>query len=229
MLPIPAHVSRLSSSPRRSGRTRWRPRAPRSPRRPGRHSRRRRLCTQERTVHDRVSAQTGETGPEADVSGLAYARAGLNLTILSNAISSSRTRQRDARRPNPCAGRGHLSDGGAGPAGDRARRLQGAPALRQPPGRAMNSLRVARPGSPSGGPGAPLCVCRDRIHGAAQRSCGERVSARRRLQGLQPQHGLRDGIADFTSSWPGPESRSPGGTRPRRAPAGRRSPNATAG
>ena len=138
-----------------------------------------------------VSAATVTPGQKITISGLAYARAGKNLTIMSQAISSSRTVQGMPAVQTPALVEGiyhttvrvpPATEPGVYPVILRFGNRQVA---------SINNLRVIGSGSRNGRATAPQRVRRDRIHGSEQRPCRSRLHAGRPLYGVQPQHGLR--------------------------------------
>ena len=176
-----------------------------------------------------LSATTVKPGAKLTISGLAYARAGLNLTIMSNAIMSSRTVSGVPAVQTPALVEGiYQATVRVPPATEpgvywvylRFNNKQVA---------AIRTLRVVAANSPTAGrrsstgapaSASPSCTTTARVRRTC-RPAGTRSPARTWTV-VRPRRTSR-------ASWLAPAGRSPVGTRPRPRQAVRPSPSAAAG
>ena len=177
-----------------------------------------------------LSATTVKPGAKLTISGLAYARAGLNLTIVSDAIASAQTVNGIPAVQTPALVEGiyHTTVRVPPATEPGVYRVQLRFGNRQVA--SISNLRVVAPGShtrrvDTGSTGAPA---------SASPSCTTTAPAARICRPAatpSPAATWTAGRHRPTSpaSSRAPESRSPDGPRPRRPPAVRRSPSATAG
>ena len=176
-----------------------------------------------------LSSTTVKPGAKLTISGLAYARAGLNLTILSDAIASARSVNGVPAVQTPALVEGiyhttvrvppatkpgvySVNCASATARSPRSATCVSSLPVRRPAGR-RGSIGVPASGSPScttTAPAPPICRPAGTPSPAATWTAGRHRPTSR-------------------ASSPAPGSRSPGGPRHRRPPAARASPSATAG
>ena len=176
-----------------------------------------------------LSSTTVKPGAKLTISGLAYARAGLNVTILSRAIYSGRTVSGVPAVQTPALVEGiYQTTVRIAPStkpGVYSVQLRFGNSRSRRSATCASSLRARTPAARPDSTAAPA---------SASRSCTTTTRIRRicRAAGTPSRAptwtAARHRPSSRASSRP-PGSRSPGGPRPRRPPAARPSPSAAAG
>ena len=175
-----------------------------------------------------VSSTTVKPGQKLTISGLAYARAGLNLTIMSNAIASARIVNGVPAVQTPALVEGIYQTTVRVPPATEPGTYSVMLRFGNRQVASIDNLRVVAAHSQSGGStslngcaGIGFTVLNNDHAGPAYMPAGGyKVSSRNMDCGTA--------WANSPPSSPAPGSQSPGGARPLRARAVRRSPSATA-